>query len=64
MLARSSSSAKFDVLVLDNSVNLGAVVLLDTEADRLVRLEVVAVVRHDGFVDESELEGRDTISGR
>ena len=64
MLARSTPSPKLDLLVLNNSVYLGAVVLLDTEADRLVRLEVVAVVRHDGFVDESELEGGDTISGR
>ena len=64
MLARSTPSPKLDLLVLNNSVNLCAVVLLNTEADRLVRLEVVAVVRHDGFVDESELEGGDTISGR
>lgn len=55
---------RLGVLVLHNSVNLGAVVLLNTEANGLVRLEVVAVLRHGIFVDEGELESGNAVSVR
>lgn len=47
---------KDNSLVRLHSVHLGTVSPLDTQADRLVRFEVVAVLGNHGLVDEGELE--------
>ena len=57
----SLASGIDDLLVGDDSVDFGAVVSLDTEADLRVGDKVVTVVRDGGLVDKSELVGRDTV---
>jgi hypothetical protein len=53
---------RLGVLVFNNSVDFGAIVLFETEADRVVWVQVVAVFRDGVFVDEGELEGGNAIS--
>lgn len=58
---RSFDGSEKDPLVSNDRVDLCAVVALDTEADLLVRLEVVAALRDGGLVNEGELVRRDAV---
>lgn len=58
---RSGQKRGHDSLVSNNSVDLCAVVSLDTETDLRVGHEVVTVFRDGGLVDEGELVCRNTV---